>query len=760
MNLDDDGEEAISTTVGNSLFPAGSLIVANNGGVIVGGLGQLPAVNTPLPSNFFDSALLPFWDDLISTTGGVYWEERLVSNVETLIVQWDDRSHFAHGDGITFQLQVFGSGNVAARFAYQDVEFGFNDINFGNSATVGFQADSQSYLEFSHNMPTLANGDVIDLLGSSGMFDTDEFSIDLTAAAGSILDVVVTGLDRSFADQGLELLDPNGGVVAIGSNSPLGVTGDGYDLAIVDFTIVQGGIYTVRFSSLLAGNYSVVVTRDTVFDLEPNNEPGQSRRTISQDIDALGMLGGNAVQFKQFQDPSLFVDISNTGTLLSLGDDGSATVTTTIGNALIPAGEVSIGNNGGVVQGGNQLVPLSNVALPSGFAGAALFPFWDDIDSDDGGVYWQETDVDGVPTLIVQWDQRPHFPNTGSATFQMQLFATGSTAARFVYPDIEFGNAAFDFGASATIGYQRDQTEADQFSLNNPSLANGDVVELIIAQRDEYLIDLVANQTALFDVSNVLADPSHHPANDLDVQLAVVDLSGTVLASTTNSTLVFNAPQSGTYVLQIEDESGVGEYAVDTSIVQMSGDFIPDGVIDCLDVDLLTAEILAGTHNPALDLNGDGNVDYGDLEVWVLQLKGTLFGDANLDGVVDAIDFTIWNENRFSGGGWCQGDFNADGIVDAIDFTTWNSNRFQTALNLDTAILRPIEIGSRVLFDSYHEPHQSQPLPTVVLPVQLGFDRREPVVQRLSETDAVDRFSAIRQIFAERDGSEDDWGWI
>jgi hypothetical protein len=55
-------------------------------------------------------------------------------------------------------------------------------------------------------------------------------------------------------------------------------------------------------------------------------------------------------------------------------------------------------------------------------------------------------------------------------------------------------------------------------------------------------------------------------------------------------------------------------------------------------------------------------------------------GDANLDGMVDGLDFDRWNNNKFTAvAAWCSGDFNADGSVDGPDFNLWNANRSNTA---------------------------------------------------------------------------------
>ncbi|MEM7313741.1 MAG: hypothetical protein AAF497_11380, partial [Planctomycetota bacterium] len=118
----------------------------------------------------------------------------------------------------------------------------------------------------------------------------------------------------------------------------------------------------------------------------------------------------------------------------------------------------------------------------------------------------------------------------------------------------------------------------------------------------------------------------------------------------------------------------------------LSGDFDMDGDYDCADIDGLVAAISAGTNDTSFDLTGDGQVDGGDLDAWLVE-AGTnnigaafLDGDANLDGVVDVGDFNIWNSNKFTTtSAWCSGDFNADGVVDVGDFNIWNTNKFTSS---------------------------------------------------------------------------------
>jgi hypothetical protein len=78
-------------------------------------------------------------------------------------------------------------------------------------------------------------------------------------------------------------------------------------------------------------------------------------------------------------------------------------------------------------------------------------------------------------------------------------------------------------------------------------------------------------------------------------------------------------------------------------------------------------------------------VDLADRDAWLAEAGAVnlpsanpyLLGDANLDGVVDGLDFGIWNAHKFTAvTAWSAGDFNATGTVDGQDFDIWNNNKF------------------------------------------------------------------------------------
>jgi autotransporter-associated beta strand protein len=70
-----------------------------------------------------------------------------------------------------------------------------------------------------------------------------------------------------------------------------------------------------------------------------------------------------------------------------------------------------------------------------------------------------------------------------------------------------------------------------------------------------------------------------------------------------------------------------------------------------------------------------------------LEVKYTLYGDANLDGVVSGDDFTILVGNLGkSVSAWDQGDFNYDGVVSGDDFTLLVGNLGKSATGADITL--------------------------------------------------------------------------
>ena len=104
------------------------------------------------------------------------------------------------------------------------------------------------------------------------------------------------------------------------------------------------------------------------------------------------------------------------------------------------------------------------------------------------------------------------------------------------------------------------------------------------------------------------------------------------------------------------------------------GDFDNDGQLTAADIDLLSAEVRAGTNNAQYDLNGDAAVDDDDRQVWVGSLRNTYFGDADLDSEFTSGDLVLMlSSGTYEAdvaSGWESGDFNGDGRTDSSDLVT------------------------------------------------------------------------------------------
>ncbi len=235
----------------------------------------------------------------------------------------------------------------------------------------------------------------------------------------------------------------------------------------------------------------------------------------------------------------------------------------------------------------------------------------------------------------------------------------------------DYGNSsvtAFPIALNSTVnGNIEVGSDQDWFAFTVPDGAN---------------VSLATSLGSLDDTTVALID------TDGTSQLAFDDDGGPGLASLINWT----APASGTYFAVVQSfGTGTGSYGLTLTSDRtgVTGDFNADGIYDCTDIDALVQTIVAASGDVAYDLTGDGFVDNLDLDAWLLEAGEVnlgsgiryLYGDANLDAVVDVSDFNIWNDNKFEATGtWCQADFNADGSTDVSDFNIWNDNKFQSAL--------------------------------------------------------------------------------
>jgi hypothetical protein len=135
---------------------------------------------------------------------------------------------------------------------------------------------------------------------------------------------------------------------------------------------------------------------------------------------------------------------------------------------------------------------------------------------------------------------------------------------------------------------------------------------------------------------------------------------------------VHSTPQSG--VIDVDFFGFKPGIHVPSSAVGTPGDFNGDGTLDASDIDALAAAIRSGSSDAQYDVNGDGAINAADHQSWVVDLKNTYIGDANLDGEFNSGDFvavfTVGEyEDATSGNStWAEGDWNGDADFNSGDF--------------------------------------------------------------------------------------------
>jgi hypothetical protein len=67
--------------------------------------------------------------------------------------------------------------------------------------------------------------------------------------------------------------------------------------------------------------------------------------------------------------------------------------------------------------------------------------------------------------------------------------------------------------------------------------------------------------------------------------------------------------------------------------------FNGDWFCDAADMDAMSAAVRTGAFDSQMDLDQDGSISDRDREIWVEDYLGTFFGDGNLDGRFDTMDF-------------------------------------------------------------------------------------------------------------------------
>lgn len=163
-----------------------------------------------------------------------------------------------------------------------------------------------------------------------------------------------------------------------------------------------------------------------------------------------------------------FIDISSTGSILTLNDNDEAPLTFQfpVFFQATPYANATIGNNGALVFGTTTAqIDLNNTSTT--IAATGLYPFWDDLASTGAGIWTQTIGVAPNRKQIVMWEKDRVGAAGNTIKFEI-IIEEFSQEIYFLYDDVLTGLLAYDNGASATIGLAGNNQDIE-ISLNSPT---------------------------------------------------------------------------------------------------------------------------------------------------------------------------------------------------------------------------------------------------------------------------------------------------
>lgn len=313
---------------------------------------------------------------------------------------------------------------------------------------------------------------------------------------------------------------------------------------------------------------------------------------------------------------------ANDGTALTLGDDDEVNITLPFAFSFYGTSSTSlrVGNNGAVLfNAAAGDISTANAAM-SGAPDNFIAPFWDDIDSDTGSVYWKTVGSSPNRQVVIEWYNRPHYSNIGSATFELVLFENGNIL--YQYLDTDFGNALYNGGVSATAGIRgAGAANSLQYSYNEAKLVDGRAICFV--------------------------KPGNAPCDAVDVPwLSVSPTSSVALTGTPPTsqllTVGFDATslvQPGTYTANLLVSHNAPQPVVNIPVTFTVTAPASYGTLNGTVSGLAACDV-----NPMPMANAVVYIESGSGMTWTLHTNGSGFYQVAMDAVHSPITVTASNE--------------------------------------------------------------------------------------------------------------------
>lgn len=215
-----------------------------------------------------------------------------------------------------------------------------------------------------------------------------------------------------------------------------------------------------------------------------------------------------------------FNDIKSSGTLITIdGREGQTLVNLPFTFRYYDTDftSITVGENGGIIFGAaTDAISFNNGDIPRPNPQYSMFPFWDDLKGDQ--IYYKEEG----DKFIIQWDNIAHHDvDSSDATFQIVLHKDTNNID-FVYKDVDFGNAGYDFGKGATIGLNKKDDVGLKYSFDEASLNGVTSIRFFTTpQIDKVEIELKEGETVQLTSDNFRATDVDNADNPGNIQFVI-----------------------------------------------------------------------------------------------------------------------------------------------------------------------------------------------------------------------------------------------
>ncbi|MFO0798570.1 MAG: S8 family serine peptidase [Gemmataceae bacterium] len=558
----DDSTFGIALPAGDSFTFYGtaytSLYVSSNG-LITFGSANASLSNSNLSSSPPQAAIAAFWRDLVvwgDSTSNVFWEVRGSGASRRLVVQWNEAVPYgAFAGDLTFEA-VLNLANGSIDFHYASLDEGWGPSSAAGFGTVGVKGANPdanpTLVSFNSPGSLVGDGKAVRIAPVAPVVDYDYYSF--TAKAGERVGLAL-GSFTSGTPFGLELVGPNGTtVLASGVGGAANVAS-----SISGVTVAADGTYFARVRGPAGAGYNVVVTRDVLFGLEPNNS-ATTAQPLSGAKGALGYLEPTpalTAADSGWYTQAGFHDPSNTNFLVGLYTFASTNEYRDwfLFNVPVLPGPVA-----------SARIEIFNPSSPNGYQSPdatetyTLFDVTTSIASLTGGTA-------GVAGFADLGSGVSYGSVTVSAASNGTLVVISLNAAGLAAVAAAQGGQFAVGGALTTISGAANQF---LFGGTNSGVTRQLVIETT-APSDWYSVTLAGDQTALQVETRTPADGVGQFVNTLNPRVAVFDSTGTTLLATgtvladgrNERILLQGLTPGGTYMVRVASEGGtVGEYFV------------------------------------------------------------------------------------------------------------------------------------------------------------------------------------------------------